>query len=305
MKRLFVVLILVAAVGLTGCKEAKSIEVEVKPIRQNSFQVGYEVDKMMDEDLLTGWIAEKSIEANGSEVVEIDLGEVRTISSISLDDTFPDGYTNEIDPYDPVDVLIADWDCTTWEGNDTPERLFDGMVGRKGWRADIVPTAEEPVFVVAQLSETKMIGKIELNNQGYGTVPKSFEIQVSLDGESYTTVYTNEANDKDKLVCTLDEAMETNYIKYTVYDQSGETVSLDEMVLYTLNADKVFEHYPRKFSILVAGEDAEYEVLVMENANDASLWHHTFEPREVRYIKYVVMAEFGDNKPSVGELIIK
>lgn len=266
---------------------------------------GTDAKAIMDGDPATGWISERPLDVGNMQEIKIDLGKAREVTTLTIDDAFPEGYTNEKDNDELVNVLVSDFDTSSWSGNASPEKVFTGQSERNGWVSEAIPSAAEPQFMEVIFAEEATISRIDLENSGYGTVPVRFTVDYSVDGETFVPLWEVDNNTELTLSKTLEQEVTLKALKYTVYDQSGEPATLDGMKLYATNPQKKHPHYPRKYSVLGSINDVDYEVLASEDFNDQPIRTYTFEPRSVRFIKYVVMEELEGNRPSLGEIILE
>lgn len=107
--------------------------------------------------------------------------------------------------------------------------------------------ADADPYVLMQLNQSTKVTALRYQLQGGGTPIKNYRIEVSMDGESYTTVkegtfqLTGGAqtiyfeNGKDPWVCTYDAV----YIKLTAVGQKGTELSISELDLFGPSGDNV------------------------------------------------------------------
>ena len=300
--------------GMTACKDKEPT------FTTEHTKNGYDPASVMDGDVNVGWIGGKKASETSFQVFNIDFGEEKTFSTITIDDSFLAGYTNKKPEYLPETVVyntgdVSSLDSTKGEMVNVLSGAADGL----SWVADAIPTADAPVWLWVSLQETVNVKKIELNNEMNNSVSVSYELYYSseahnrregtyTDVSTYTLLAKDTANTENIVEIENEEAVAVRDLLLKIYCQQNEGVdvvaSLDEIFMFSETpADYHEEHQPEKFSILGSNDGKTYLDIVEVNGNYNSVWTHTLSaPVTYRYIKYIVFAEYNNNYPSLGEI---
>lgn len=108
-------------------------------------------------------------------------------------------------------------------------------------------TETEDPYIVLELNQPTEVSALRYVNSGSGTAVSDYKIEVSADGETYTSVKEGKftltdgssivyfENGKDPWICTYDAA----YVKLTAVGQAGTELSVSELDLYGPSGDNV------------------------------------------------------------------
>ena len=314
-------LALTCVCGLTACAGDGDV---TPPAGELSFSAvntknGYTPSAVMDGDVNVGWVGSKKATETSFQVFDIDFGETKTFTSITIDDSFVGGYTNKKPDYISKTATYQNGNASS-VGNGTLAGALSGSADGQSWKSEAIPTAEAPQWIWISLSEAVDVKKIELNNEMNNSVPVSYELYYSSQAhnrrneEEYTDVSTYvlidsaTENEENIIEIELEEGIQVRDIFLKVFLQQNEGVdvvaSLDEILFYGETPDDYYEeHQPEKFTIMGSVNGQEYDVIVEENGNYSAVWTHTLaEAVSYRYIRYVVFSEYNNNFPSIGEM---
>lgn len=280
---------------------------------------GFEPSSVMDDDLTVGWIGSKKATESNFQVFDIDFGEVKTFSSITLDDSFLGGYTNKKPDYVGKTVVYNNGNASS-VGDGTLAGVLSGGADGQSWKSEVIPTAEAPQWIWISLAESVDVKKLELNNEMNNSIPVSYELYYSADAhnrrneEEYTDVSTYTLLDKQTentenvIEIELEEKITVRDLFLKIYVQQNEGVdvvaSIDEILVFgETPADYYEEHQPVKFTFMGSNDGNVFDVIVEELGNYNSVWSYSLTTAvSYRYIRYIVFAEYNNNYPSIGEL---
>ena len=323
MKKIISVLLTVAClVGVTACKKDKGA-VSTPPKGELTFTAantksGFEPSAVMDGDVNVGWVGSKRATESNFQIFDIDFGDTKSFSTITLDDSFSAGYTNRRPDYVAKTVAYGDGNALS-VGDGTVAGVLSGAADGLSWMSDAIPTEETPQWIWISFSEPVSVKKLELNNEMNNSVSVSYELYYSSEAhnsneEHYTdiTTYTlldsSTDNEENIIEIELEEAITIRDLFFVVYSQQNEGVdvvaSLDEFLVYGETPEDYYEsHQPVKFSFLGSNDGKTYDVIVEEGGNYSDVWSYTLASSvSYRYIRYIVFAENNNNYPSIGEL---
>ena len=320
-KFISVFLAFTCALGLAACKDKGTGEPPAGELSfsANNTKDGYNPSAVMDGSLTTGWIGSKKATESNFQVLDIDFGEVKTFTTITLDDSMSAGYTNRKPDYIPQTATYQNGNASS-VGDGTLAAVVSGAADGQSWKSDAIPTADAPQWIWLSLASDVGVKKIELNNEMNNSVPVSYEVYYSTEAhnrrneeeytnvESYILLDKKTDNEENIIEIELDEEVQVRDLFIKVFNQKNEDVdvvaSLDEILLYGETPDDYFEnHQPEKFTIIGSVTGTEFDVLVEVNGNYDTVWTHTLaEAVSYRYIRYIVFAEYNNNYPSIGEI---
>lgn len=325
MKRCIGVFLAIAcAFGLAACKDKGVGENPTGELRFSAKNTkdGYDPSAVMDGSLTTGWICSKKATESNFQVFDIDFGEVKTFTTITLDDSMTAGYTNRKPEYIAQTATYQNGNASS-VGEGTLAAVVSGAADGQSWKSDAIPTAEAPQWIWLSLANDVDVKKIELNNEMNNSVLVSYEVYYSAeahdrrneaeytDVESYVLLDKKTDNAENIIEIESEESIRVRDLFIKVFSQQNEGVdvvaSLDEVLLYGETPDDYFEnHQPEKFTIMGSVTGTEFDILVEVNGNYDTVWTYTLaEAVSYRYIRYVVFAEYNNNYPSIGEISFK
>lgn len=323
MKKILSLLLAVACLTVvTSCKKNKGET--TLPKGELSFsavntKTGFNPASVMDGDLNVGWIGSKRATESNFQVFDIDFGDVKSFSTIILDDSFAAGFTNRRPDYVGQTVSLKDGN-TSSIGEGTVAGALSGAADGQSWISEVIPTEEAPQWLWISFSEPVSVKKLELNNEMNNSVSVSYELYYSetahngryedqyTDVSTYTLLSKQTDNTDNIIKLEMDEAITISDVLLKIYSQQNEGVdvvaSLDEVLVYGETPDDYFEeHQPVKFSFLGSNDGKTFDVIVEEGGNYSPVWTHTLTSKvSYRYIRYIVFAENNNNYPSIGEL---
>ena len=328
MKKLICLLVATAClVGTVSCKkknESESVppkgELTLSAVNTKS---GFNPSSAMDGSLTSGWVGSKKATESNFQVFDIDFGDVKSFSTITLDDSFTDGYTNRRPDYMAKIATYQNGDVSSLAQGTTPAGLLVGEADGQSWKSENIPTQENPEWVWLSLSSAVEVTKLELNNEMNNSVPVSFELYYSAephnrrnpeeytDLSTYTLISKITDNTENIIEIELEEKITVRDLFLKVYSQQneGEAViaSLDEILLFGDTPDDYYEeHQPVKFTFMGSNDGTTFDVIVEEFGNYNVVWAHTLETAvSYRYIRYIVFSEYNNNYPSIGELTFR
>ena len=324
MKKLVSVLLAVACLtAVTSCKKDKGGE-SAPPkgsltLSAVNTKTGFSPSAVMDGDLNVGWIGSKRATESNFQVFNIDFGQAKKFSTITLDDSFAAGYTNRKPDYVAKTVSLKDGNTSTI-GAGTVAGVLSGAADGLSWVSEALPTEETPQWLWVSFSEPVSVKKLELNNEMNNSVSASYELYYSAEAHNgryedqytdlstYTLLSKQTDNTENIIEVEMEEAITVNDLFLIVYSQQNEGVdvvaSLDEFLVYgETPADYFEDHQPIKFSFLGSNDGKTFDVIVEEGGNYNTVWTYSLKSAVTyRYIRYIVFAENNNNYPSIGEL---
>ncbi len=324
MKKIICFLIAIACVFSTvSCKknngdESSQPKGELTVTAKNT-KSGFNPSAILDGDVNVGWVGSKKASESNFQIVDIDLGEQKTFTTITLDDSFVSGYTNRKPDYVSKTATYQNGNASS-VGDGTLAGVLSGSADGQSWKSEVIPTEDAPQWIWLSFSESIQVKKLELDNAMNNSVAVSYELYYSeephnrrneeeyTDVSTYTLLSKKTDNTENIIEIELEESITVRDLFLRVYSQQNEGVdvvaSLDEVLVYGETPDDYFEaHQPIKFSFLGSNDGKTYDVIVEENGNYSELWTRTLTSSvSYRYIRYIVFAEENNNFPSIGEL---
>lgn len=283
---------------------------------------GFSASAVLDGDLSVGWVGSRRASDSDFQIVEIDLGEIKTFSSVTLNDSFADGYTNKRPDYLACPVSYNSGDASEVAGGSELANVLSGGADGLSWKSENAPSPDSPQWIWISLASPVEVLKIEINNEMNNSVPESFELYYSeiphnrregtyTDVSTYTLLKKETENGENVAEIFSPEKITVSDVLLKIYSQTneGEAVpaSVDELLFYgETPGDYTEEHYPEVFTFLGSLNGTSYEVFAEETANYGSVWTRTLDKAvSYRYIKYIVFREHNNNYPSIGEIILE
>ncbi|MBR2968514.1 MAG: hypothetical protein IKC36_01585 [Clostridia bacterium] len=322
MKKLCLLLAVLTVFSLSACgnKEKKG-ELTLSAAHTKN---GYSASAVLDGNVNVGWIGGKKATEANFQTFDIDFGEEKTFTKITLDDTFADGYTNRRPDYIRTQVSYQTGNVSTVGEGSALANVLSGGADGLSWKSEAVPSADAPQWLWISLSADATVKKIELNNEMNNSVPVNYELYYSstahssrkqqdgsyayLDTSTYTLLATDNDNEENIVEHEVDEAITVRDVLIKVYSQQNEgadvVASLDEIMFYgETPADYHEEHQPVQFTFMGSNDGKVYEIITEVNGNYDSVWTFTATAElSYRYIRYIVFSEYNNNYPSIGEL---
>jgi hypothetical protein len=278
----------------------------------------------MDGDLSVGWVCGKKATPTNFQTLDVDFGEQKTFTKITLDDSFTQGYTNRKPDYIRTQVSYQTGNVSTLGTGSALANVLSGGADGLSWMSEAVPTVDAPQWLWISLSDAVDVKKIDLNNEMNNSVPVSYELYYSetahssrkqqdgsyayLDVSTYNLLAKNNENEENIIEHELDEAVTIRDILVKIYSQQNEGVdvvaSLDEIMLYGETPDDYYEeHPPVQFSFMGSNDGKVYDMITEVTGNYDSVWTFTSQVElSYRYIRYILFTEYNNNYPSIGEL---
>ncbi|MBQ7372979.1 MAG: hypothetical protein IJW64_00210 [Clostridia bacterium] len=320
MKKFISLLLAITCIlGVSSCKkESEQPKGELTLTAVNT-KNGFSPDSAMDGDVNVGWVGSKKATESNFQVFDIDFGEKKTFTTITLDDSFNDGYTNRRPDYVPKTVTYQNGNASS-VGDGTLAGVLSGSADGQSWKSDAIPTSENAQWIWLSLAEDALVKKLELNNEMNNSVPVSYEVYYSQTAhnrrneDEYTDVSTYSLLDKQTenteniIEIELDEEITVRDLFIKIFVQQNEGVdvvaSIDEILFYgETPSDYYEEHQPEKFTIMGSNDGKTFEVIKEVSGNYQAVWTYASETSlTYRYIRYIVFAEYNNNYPSIGEI---
>lgn len=323
MKKILCLVLAVAfcMVALTACgggKSAKGISPTVTSRTQTkSGKLSYIVDGKND----TGWVANKKARSGNYITVEMDFGDNVSFNSITLNDTFDGGYTNEKDPYERAEVEFGDGIASTTESGYGQAGVISSNESDTGWKSTAEPEEGNPQWLWISLKNPVTVNKLTVDTRADDSYAKNYEIfyiaqtegNTYGDATDYALLKADEDNTEKFFEIIPEENVVIQDIIVKIYEQEldlgeGEIVPtaayIGKITFYTERT--VFSHYPVNFLFQGKKDGGEYEVIVEERSNTEGVWKYTSKNTMVyRYVMYIVYEELEGNYPSLGEIIFE
>lgn len=321
MKKLCLLLALITVFCFAACGEEPKGELTLTATQTRE---GFLASSAMDGSTETGWVGGKKATEVNFQRFDIDFGEQRTFTKITLDDSFTQGYTNRKPDYVRAQATYQSGNVSTVAAGSTLASVLSGAADGLSWRSEAVPSANAPQWLWISLSESVQVKMLELNNEMNNSVPVSYELYYSetahssrkqqdgsyayLDTATYTLIEKTDSNEDNVVEHELEEAITVRDIllKIFVQENEGEAVvaSLDEILLYGETPDDYYEeHQPERFTFMGSADGKTYEIITEVMGNYNSVWTYTSSKKlTYRYIRYIVFSEYNNNFPSIGEL---
>lgn len=314
-------LLLVAVVACFFCACGGGEQPKGEPtFTANHTKDGYSASAVMDGNTEIGWVGGKKATESNFQVFNIDFGEQRTFSKITLDDSFADGYTNRPPEYIKKTVVYGEGNASSVGSGSTLVNVLSGGADGLSWTSEEIPSKENAQWIWISLSEQAEIKKIVLNNEMNNSVPVSYELYYSenahnrrkpekyTDVSTYTLMQKKTDNEENVVEIESEEAIVVRDVFLKIYSQQNEgtevIASLDEILFYgETPADYHEEHQPEKFTLMGSTDGKMFEVIVEVAGNYDAVWTYRSEKKlSYRYIRYIVFAEYNNNYPSIGEM---
>ena len=321
MKKLCLFLAVLTAFALSACGKEEKGELTLSATHTKN---GYSVTAAMDGDVNLGWICGKKATEASFQTFDIDFGEKRTFTKITLDDSFTDGYTNRKPDYIRTQASYQTGNVSSIGTGSALANVLSGGADGLSWKSEAVPSDAAPQWLWISLSEEINVKKIELNNEMNNSVPVSYELYYSatahssrkqqdgsyayLDTETYTLLGQSNENEENIVEHEVDEAITIRDILLKIYSQKNEgeavVASLDEVLFYgETPADYYEEHQPVQFTLMGSNDGKVFDIITEVAGNYETVWTYTApEALTYRYIRYIVFSEYNNNYPSIGEL---
>lgn len=327
MKKFLCVIIAIACLfGTVGCNKDKGNESgqpkgELTVTAKNT-KSGFAPSTVLDGNATVGWVGSKKASESNFQIVDVDFGEQRTFTTITLDDSFTSGYTNKKPDYVSETATYQNGNASS-VGDGTLASVLSGSADGQSWKSDAIPTEDAPQWIWLSFANSVQVKKLELDNAMNNSIAVSYELYYSTEAhnrrneEEYTDVSTytllskQTDNTENIIEIELEEAITVRDLFLKVYKQQNEGVdvvaSLDEILVYGETPANYYEaHQPIKFSFLGSNDGKTYDVIVEESGNYSEIWTHTLTSAvSYRYIRYIVFAENNNNFPSIGELTFR
>ncbi|MCI8412802.1 MAG: discoidin domain-containing protein [Clostridia bacterium] len=282
---------------------------------------GYSPAAVIDGDTDIGWIGGRKASETNFQVLTVDFGKTTAFSSITLDDTFSDGYTNTPPEYLAQSVSYGDGDASGVGKDATVSNVLQGVADGRRWCSADIPTEDAPQWIWITLGEPTKASRIELDNEVDTAVFENYEVYYSeqkhssrdpeqkyKDPADYTLLHKETAGESNVAVIETEEEITVSDLLIRIYSQTkdGEPVvaSLDEIFLFGNVPEGYSEsHQPVRFTFSVSNDGKTFDVICEESANYSDVWRRTFDtPVSCRFVRYVVFEEMNNNYPSIGEL---
>ncbi len=131
-----------------------------------------------------------------------------------------------------VDVSIAEITASSSKDGHGPELVDDGIYydDENNWIPASKPTADNPQWLLLDFGEVTEVGFVEAGvTDGKG--PKSYEIQVSEDGKSFKTVFSNTPETSRAIVAEFDTTS-ARYMKLVITDSYADDCAINEVTVF-------------------------------------------------------------------------
>ena len=274
----------------------------------------------MDGDIKTGWISAGIPSEINIPMLEINFDRPVQISSVTIDDSFAEGRTEEIREYETVvpSVKSAAFAYTSVpaEGK-SAINVFGENLG-SGWQAQEVPSQDAPQAFYGEFRTAIRADRIVVDNLANDVIPISFKVFVSeeavpaeykLDSayEGWHEVLSEEENEELVVNATFSETLSVKSVLYVVWehDSSSQGACLSGLYLQERLEEPDTEHYPVDFDLLYSEDGQVYEIVEIRN-NQSAVYRYEFPAGTVvRSLRYLPVSEYNGNKPSVGEIVIE
>lgn len=314
-------LIFICSLSVVACgnkKESQPPKGELT-FTANNTKKGFNPSAIMDGNVNEGWVGSKKATESSFQVFDIDFGEAKKFTTITIDDTFVDGYTNRKPDFVKKEAVYQNGNASS-VGDGTLAGVLSGSADGQSWKSESIPTNENVQWIWLSLSETVDVKKLELNNEMNNSVVVSYEIYYSstahnrrdeeeyTNPENYALLDKNTNNEENIIEINLEDVIQVRDLFIKIYSQEneGEAViaSLDEILFYGETPDDYYEyHQPEKFTLMGSTNGKTYEIITEVNGNYEQIWTCTLDKAVTyRYIRYVVFAEYNNNYPSIGEI---
>lgn len=273
----------------------------------------------MDGDLTSGWISAGMPSETNVPVLEVSFERKVAVTSITIDDSFSAGRTAKIKEYETIVPSVRSsaflYSSLPEEGK-TAIDVF-GENGGVGWRAQTAPTKETPAAFYGEFRTAVSTDKIVLDNEVNDLVPVSFRLFVSdaaVPQEEklnpayggWTEIFHEDENEKLQVEKTFETPASVRSVLYVLYEQENETQAacLSGLYLQRRLSEPDRAHYPVDFDLLYSLDGEEYEIVEVRN-NASPVYTYEFAQKaEIKSIRYLPISEYGNNRPSVGEIIL-
>lgn len=311
-------LAVISLFGLTACKPKTPPKGELTLSAVNT-KDGYLAQSAMDGDISTGWIGSKKASESNFQVFDVDFGEKKTFSKITLNDEFTDGYTNRPPEFTLSTVTYGEGN-TSSIGDGTVAGALSGAAEGQSWKTEVIPTEDNAQWLWLSLYESTVVKKLEINNEMNNSVPVSYEIYYSetahnhrkeeeyTDVSTYTLLDKKTDNEENIIEIELENTITVRDVFIKIYSQENEGVavvaSIDEVFFYGETPEGYYEnHQPERFTFMGSNDGKTYDIIKEVSGNYETIWTCTLEKSvSYRYIRYIVFTEYNNNYPSIGEL---
>ena len=317
MKKIFVFVMLVVLALSTACGEPSLPEGELT-LTAGTFRTGYPADYAMDGNTETGWICRKKASDANFQILTVDFGKAMTFQTVTLDDSFADGYTNTPPEDIQKQVVYNRGNVSSLEPGSSPANVISGSADGQSWISAEVPTEDAPQWLYISLREPVSTLRLVLNNQMNNSVPTAFRLYVSssalgrdpeiyTDPNNYTLLKEETENENNVIEYVLDEETVISDLLLIITSQTNEgepcVASLDEILFYESAEGYTETHQPVRFTMMYSMDGGSYEVFLEETANYSPVYQKTLDQAiTCRFVRYLVFEEYNRNYPSIGEL---
>ena len=277
-------------------------------------------EKVIDGDLTTGWVSSGPISETFIPMLTVEFEKQVKVRSITLDDSFTAGRTKEVKNYQTV---VPSSKASAFKYTNIPSegKTAVGVFNEdptSGWMTDVSPTLETPQAFYGEFRQGLQTEQLVLDNEEYGVAPVAFKLLVSEEVvpnedklnpgyEGWTTMWDMTDNDDTYMEKTLEASMNIKSVLYVVYQQDSKNLGACLGGLYLQQKAETVDtaHYPVAFDLLYSEDGETYEIIEVRR-NDSPVYTYVFEKEmKVKSIRYIPKEEYGGNKPSLGEIIVK
>ena len=318
--RLCSIVCLSLIVLISGCSSPASpseAQVELSSTRAYNDHVA---SLAMDGDTETGWVSAGIPSLINIPMLEINFDRAVRISSITIDDSFADGRTEEAREFETVvpSVKSAAFAYTSVpaEGK-SAINVFGENLG-SGWQAQEVPRGDAPQAFYGEFRTAIQADRVVVDNLANDVIPISFKVFVceeAVPAESkldpgyagWHEVLAGEENEELVVAGTFTESMSVKSVLYVVWehDSSSQGACLSGLYLQKRLDTPDTAHYPVDFDLLYSEDGEVYEIIEVRD-NQSAVYRYEFpENTVVRSLRYLPITEYDGNKPSVGEIVIE
>lgn len=302
--------------GLCACGSSELPEGEFTVTA--TFRTGYPAENAMDQDVSTGWICRKKASDTNFQVLTVDFGKTVTFQTVTLDDSFAEGYTNTPPDYVQKQVVYNRGNVSSLQSGTNPANVINGSADGQSWISAEIPTEEAPQWLYLSLSAPLATLKLTLNNQMNNSVPVAFRLytapqalgrdpEVYTDPGNYTLLAEESQNTENILEYELEQETVIQDLLLVITRQTNEgeacVASMDEIFFFESAEGYVETHQPVRFTMMSSMDGVNFEVFLEENSNYNAVYTKELEqPITCRFVRYLVFEEYNRNYPSIGEL---
>lgn len=308
-----------AGAALAGCSSAVDPSKATATLSSTRAYGKNTAEKAMDGDLTSGWISAGMPSETNIPVLEVNFDRKAAVTSITIDDSFAGGRTTEIKEYE---TFLPSLKSSAFAYTSMPREgktaidVFAEETG--GWSAEAVPSAEAPQAFYGEFRTAAEVDRIVTDNSANDLVHRSFQLfvcetavpqaeKLNPSYEGWKTVLDEKENSGLQREKTFESTQTVRAVLYVLYEQEGENqpACLNGLYMQKKLDEPDGAHYPVDFNLLYSADGETYEIVEVRK-NDSPVYTYTFpEKTAIRSIRYLPLAEYGNNKPSVGEIIVK